>query len=229
MQELDVSTSSAPFSTSGFASIAGSIHPTTSKLTNRYFKSSKYVDYDAGDGLPINLSITYPEPDYLPPQWSAHIHPEGQPYFLKNAAIRVVTEAYVYDGNVLEKVEYWIEVIENLVSQKQTLSDGIELFVQIDGNDCLYYLVDHDSRTEFWLDDLETSEMGFEPVASTTHLTADNQVEGVALEELYWIHVEYFPTHLERLVPRDLEELIGVFSHAWAGTSIPDFPSEIIS
>ncbi|KAG6889130.1 hypothetical protein C0995_003490 [Termitomyces sp. Mi166 len=182
--------SSAPYAKSGFAPIAGSIRHTTSKHSGRYAQGAK--------------------PNYLPPQWSAHIHPEGQPYFFKNATIRVVTEAYVYDPNVMEKIEHWIKVVEDSLPQKQiVLSDDVELFLEIEENDCLYYFIDHHSHTQFWLDTLETNEMGIEPVTSLTHLR-------VALQELYWIHVEYFPTHLESLAPHILEELISVFSHALA-------------
>lgn len=209
MEKLDISTSSALLATSDFASIAGSIYHTTSKQTNRYFKSSKYVDYGALDALSSCLneivqsqSSGYYDycgrvfflqqnivsmvrvflasinevcfrPNYLPPQWAAHNHPEGQLYFSKDATIRVVTEAYVYDGNVMEKVEHWIKVVEDLVPQKQiVLSDDVELFIQIEGNDCFYYFVDHRSRTEFWLDNVDTNEIGLEPVVSTTHLSS---------------------------------------------------------
>ena len=113
----------------------------------------------------------YFRPNYLPPQWSAHIHPEGQLYFFKDAAIRAVTEAYVYDRNVMEMVEYCIKAIENSLAQKQlVLSDNVELFIQIEGDDCYYYFINHHSYTEFWLDPLETSEIGIDPVASPTHL-----------------------------------------------------------
>ncbi|KAG6888385.1 hypothetical protein C0992_008640 [Termitomyces sp. T32_za158] len=210
MEKLDISIAYNPLPASDFASIAGSIHPTTSKHTNRYHKSStgKYVDHDACDGLSelngfehvqsrsaeyyhycrrvffLQQTIViifqvflahetqdHSRPNYLPQKWSAHIHPEGQPYFYKNATIRVVTEAYVCDGSIMEKVEHWIQVVENLVQQKQTvLPDDVELFIQIEDNDCFYYFIDHRSRTEFWLDNLDTNEIGLEPVASPTHL-----------------------------------------------------------
>jgi hypothetical protein len=39
----------------------------------------------------------------------------------------------------------------------------------------------------------------------------------MALEELYWVHVEHFPMHLGGLPSNVIGELISVFSHASAG------------
>lgn len=39
----------------------------------------------------------------------------------------------------------------------------------------------------------------------------------MALEELYWVHVEHFPMHFGGLGSDVLDELTSVFSHAFAG------------
>ncbi|KAG6826706.1 hypothetical protein H0H87_006609 [Tephrocybe sp. NHM501043] len=188
IEKLEDATSS--YAGSGFASRAGDIRYATSKQTERY-----------DEGIS----------PYLPPQWSAHIHPEGQMYFYKDAAIRIVTEANINDPKVLEKVEYWVQVVEKLLPQKGlTPTENVELLIKIDGNDCSHYFIDHQSQTIFWMEPLETDEMGIEPVASPAHLR-------LALQEFYWIHVEFFPVHVKDLAPNVLEELISVFSHALAG------------
>ncbi|KAG6855757.1 hypothetical protein H0H87_011249 [Tephrocybe sp. NHM501043] len=195
---------------SGFASQAGDIRYTTSKQTGRYDEGIRVVPRNITVDAGMFFSFKHPVP-YLPPQWSAHIHPEGQMYFYKDAAIRVVTEANINDPKVLAKVEYWVQVVEKLLPQKGlALTENVELLIQIDGNDCFHYFIDHQSQTIFWMEPLETDEMGIEPVASPAHLR-------LALQEFYWTHVEFFPAHVKDLAPNVLEELIGVFSHALAG------------
>ncbi|KAG6847623.1 hypothetical protein H0H93_006975, partial [Arthromyces matolae] len=113
-------------------------------------------------------------PNYLPPQWSPHINPEGQLYFYKDATIPVVTEAYLYDQKVMERVDYWIKDIEDTLPKKGiVLSDKVELFIEVDDdNDCAFYFIDHHTRTQFWLDNVTTEDMGIDPVVSPSHLSS---------------------------------------------------------
>ncbi|KAF8068882.1 hypothetical protein FPV67DRAFT_1095201 [Lyophyllum atratum] len=188
----------------------GSLRHTTSKHTGRYAGTAKVEPEDMCIEPGMFFSTREPVPSYLPPQWSAHIHPEGQLYFHRNATLHIVTEAYIYHPDIMGKVSYWIKEIEDLLPQKQiVLSEGVELFLEIDGEDCAYYFVDHRSRTEFWLDAIDTDDLELLPAVSPSHLK-------LALHELYWIHVEYFPMHRAGLTASVLEELIGVFSHALA-------------
>ncbi|KAG6811848.1 hypothetical protein H0H92_005581 [Tricholoma furcatifolium] len=184
-----------------FASIAGSLSHTTSKYTGRYDEGMKVEPHNVS----ISAGIFSLVPNYLPPEWSAYTHPEGQLYFVKDASgIRVVTEAYIYDAKVTEKVEYWVKVVnETLLERQIVLSDDVELFIRVIDNDCSFYLVDHRSHSIFWLDTLDADEIGIMPVASTSHLM-------LALQELYWTHVEYFPVHLKTLDVHLLEELISL-------------------
>lgn len=40
----------------------------------------------------------------------------------------------------------------------------------------------------------------------------------IALERLYWVHVEFFPMHIyAQLSPQMVDDLIGVMSHGAAG------------
>ena len=110
-------------------------------------------------------------PTYLPPQWSAYTHPEGQLYFFRHAALRIVTEAYIYHPDIMAKVGDWSRVIEDLIAQKHiVLSDNVELFLQIEDNDCAYYFVDHATRIEFWLEELNTDDLNIPAVVSPSHL-----------------------------------------------------------
>jgi hypothetical protein len=127
----------------------------------------------------------------------------------------------------MANVSIWITTIEELVAQRNiVLSDNVELFLQIDDDDCAYYFIDHVTRTEFWLDALNTDDLNIPPVVSPSHLRQDvscmlmlnaNSEVGLALEELYWVHVEHFPMHLGPLSSNSHAELISVFSHSLAG------------
>jgi hypothetical protein len=113
-------------------------------------------------------------PLYLLSQWSAYTHPEGQLYFYRRSAPRIVTEAYIYNLDIMAKVSSWSRLIEELIAEKNiVLSDDVELFLQIEEDDCAYYLVDHATRTEFWLDELSTDDINIPGVVSTSHLRQD--------------------------------------------------------
>jgi len=150
-----------------------------------------------------------PVPNYLPPRWSTHVHPEGQLYFCKEGPIRIVTEASIHNADILEKVNYWVKEIERLMPDNILRMDAVELFIQIDGNDCYHYLVDHRSCTQFWVETIDSDALGLLPAASPSHMR-------LTLQELYWLHVEYFPMHHTELPGTVLEELIGVFTHGFA-------------
>lgn len=104
---------------------------------------------------------------------------------------------------------------------------GVELFIQLEGSGCAYYFVDHFSRTEFWLDQFDTDEVGLPHVASEEHLSESGTFMDkvarltrfieLALNEHYWSHVEYFPAHFGGLGESTVDELISIFSHATLG------------
>ncbi|KAG6889131.1 hypothetical protein C0995_003491 [Termitomyces sp. Mi166 len=196
-----------------FSNVAGDLKPTTTKAITmgRYYGQTTLVE-------PLNMAIEptlfsniEAMPQYLPPKWIVHVQPEGQRYFFKEADIRIVTMDNVYDSKVLEKIDYWTKkVMDILEKQVFALSDDVELFLQIDGNDCAYYFVNHRTHIEFWLDsDLSTDKLGIDPVVSASHLK-------LALHELYWFHIELFPVHLQSFAPHVLEELLGCYSQGWA-------------
>ena len=114
-------------------------------------------------------------PIYLPPQWSHSVHPEGKIYFHRDTGLRVVTESYLYNPNVAEAICAWVIEIEERASRKGfVFTKHTELFLQLDGNDCNYYFVDHGVQTLFWLDAYDTSELVILPVVSQSHLSKPN-------------------------------------------------------
>lgn len=72
----------------------------------------------------------------------------------------------------MAKVNFWSKSIEDILAQRSaTVSDDLELFIQIEGDDCAYYFVDHSTRTEFWLEAFSTEDLNMFPVVSPSHLS----------------------------------------------------------
>ncbi|KAJ7816336.1 hypothetical protein B0H13DRAFT_2460276 [Mycena leptocephala] len=131
----------------------GILRPTTSNDTGRYERTGLAEPFNMQISSGLFIRSRLPEPTYLPLHWSAHIHPKGQLYFCREGSLRVVTEAYLYRPETLEKVTHWIQKIEDIVANKNfPISDQLELFIKIEDEDCAYYLVDHAARAQSWLE-----------------------------------------------------------------------------
>ncbi len=123
-------------------------------------------------GVYGDLTSAFYRPTYLPPHWTSHVHPEGQLYFRRDAPFAVVTEAYLYHAENMVKVALWTKKIESLLDEKNiSVTGNMELFMKIEDDDCAYYFIDHATRTEFWLDAIETDALGLPDVASPSHLS----------------------------------------------------------
>ncbi|KAF9078746.1 hypothetical protein BDP27DRAFT_1441137 [Rhodocollybia butyracea] len=147
-------------------------------------------------------------PHYLPLQWTAYTHPEGQLYFHRNSELQITTEAYLYSPEILVKVLYWAKTIEAMLEEKNIpISNALELYLMIEDTGCAYYFVDHASQSQFWLEQVQSDELGIPDVDSPSHLN-------IYLQHLYWCHIEHFPMHLGGLSIKCVDELLSVFTHA---------------
>ncbi|KAJ7081734.1 hypothetical protein C8R44DRAFT_894962 [Mycena epipterygia] len=63
--------------------VTGSLRPTTSYYTGRYDNSKLVEPFSVEISPGLFTTSQDPEPEYLPPLWSAHVHPEGQLYFCR--------------------------------------------------------------------------------------------------------------------------------------------------
>jgi len=202
------------------------LRPTTPAQSGRYFGTGKN---QLSHKLISPGSYSYAralEPPYLAADWSVCTQPEGQRYFF-NCKSRVVTETNIYIEKANKRVSYWIKTLEDLVQSRGIeLLVSVEVFLHVEANadefdgDCWYYLVDHASRSVFWLEELSTEDLGIPETASSSQLRW-------ALEEQYWNHVEYFPMHLSGIPISVARELVSVFVHARADhltSSVGTFP-----
>jgi hypothetical protein len=64
-----------------------------------------------------------------------------------------------------------IDVFETKLTRfKSAMSDSVEIFLELEDKEtCLYYLVDHALRVQFWLEDVYTGDLGMRPSASDEH------------------------------------------------------------
>jgi hypothetical protein len=143
----------------------------------------------------------------LPPQWSPYTHPEGQLYFHRDSALKITTDAYLYSPEILNKVLLWAKEIEAIFEEKSIpFSDSIELYILIEEAGCAYYLIDHASKSQFWLESLQNDQLGIPDVDSPSHLN-------LYLEYLYWVHIEHFPMHFGGFPVEVVDSLLYVFTH----------------
>jgi hypothetical protein len=111
---------------------------------------------------------------YLPPDWEAFTHPEGQTYFYRSVGLQIVTEACMYRPEIMDKISTWASSIEDALRIKGiTLSATTELFLEpYEGlESCGYYFVDHATRSEFWIDRVSTEVLDLQRVVSISHLS----------------------------------------------------------
>lgn len=138
----------------------------------------------------------------LPQHWFAHVHPNWQLYFCRQGVPRVVTEAYLYRPEIMDRVTLWVEKIEAmLVDRNLPMNEQMELFVKIEGEDCAYYFVDHATRTQFWLEELNTFDLGLPPVVSPTQLSQQHFIMALAFCS------SYSRRHLRRTIPEPRQAL----------------------
>lgn len=159
-------------------------------------------------GLHSNL---LPEkPQYIPSGWQEHFNPEGARYFV-NRSRHVVTDSAITEEDVYEALQGALREFDAAVALlEKPLPQDCELFIQLEGEDDLdcckwnYYLVDHSTRTEFWLHQTDTYAMVLGRITTESHLK-------LVLQKHYWTHVDYYPHTEISLQLR--QELVNILRH----------------
>ncbi|KAF8273489.1 hypothetical protein EI94DRAFT_1716017 [Lactarius quietus] len=164
-------------------------------------------------------------PSYQSQGWTISAHPEGKRYahIKSQAGITLVTEAHITEPGVSDQLNSWLTVIYDTIAEEHVpVSETSHLFLEIhqESGTCNYYFAQHDLRTIFWLDQLDTISVGLPSSFSSNHLQ-------YALQENYWIHVELFPETASQYSLTALNELQVIFLHARADaltSETPTFP-----
>lgn len=68
----------------------------------------------------------------------------------------------------------WMLCVEKMAEAQQLpITVSTEIMLQLDQSDenaCGYYIIDHDTGSMFWLDEVSTEELDILPAVSLTHL-----------------------------------------------------------
>lgn len=88
------------------------------------------------------------------------MHAEGQPYFqnTENRRFCFLTEANLYDNDVLMEVNSFMEEVERVAIRYPELSSKIEVVLQPTDELWLYYMVDLEYRHVFWMHNVTLDE-----------------------------------------------------------------------
>ncbi|TCD60226.1 hypothetical protein EIP91_010534 [Steccherinum ochraceum] len=183
------------------------LYPSLASATGRYDKEDRVVPRHQIISMGLFGIGDSPNPRYLPHLWNEHVHPEGNVYFVRNSVPKIVTELNVYNESVRDMVTTWLDQNEDSLTS-HNFSPSVELVLGSSDNydSVWYYLVDHARRAHFWFEDVSTEQLGLRATVSEAHLRH-------VLEEEYWKHVEYFPSHeLIGFDPR-VDDLFDVLLH----------------
>lgn len=96
-----------------------------------------------------------------------------RPYF-HNAILRIVTELYILEAQILQRVEYWGRVVSSLVQDLKIDYDIVLHVIEIKSDDmgsCGYYLSDYMEQHVLWLRDMSTKTLQLLAVRNPTHLS----------------------------------------------------------
>ena len=110
--------------------------------------------------------------------WKSYTQPEGQLYFVsRNRQARFVTEEYMYDNDVREEVEAFVDALEGalLLVDSQGRWRDMDVLIEIWPDSWAYYIVDHKTRCIIWLEPQDVSWMaeqvwGIETIAHLSKL-----------------------------------------------------------
>ncbi|KIO30642.1 hypothetical protein M407DRAFT_20357 [Tulasnella calospora MUT 4182] len=153
----------------------------------------------------------------IPRDWVQYLHPEGNVYYHHPEA-GIVSDTDPRRIGVSAVLNNALEKIRSRLPQDTKLND-FEVYLNITDASRLgsdggveYYLVDYNSRSISWVDDLDilTGPIGsgsvVEPFESTRHLHS-------SLEPEFWTHVEFHPCHQPTYDLKGERELTAALRH----------------
>lgn len=111
----------------------------------------------------------------MPPLWIEHVNPEGSRYFVNNSGtFAIVTDTPIRSQELWLKLFQGIQSVHALIENaKLCLQPTSELYIRVCGNNSVYdyYFVDHETQTEFWLEDVNAEALDLPEYTSNDHLS----------------------------------------------------------
>ena len=150
------------------------------------------------------------------------------------------------EGKRLEGIERLGEGIGKMLEAiSVNVSHSHELYLEYDEVEGSwgYYIIDHSKRSIFWAEPVSTEDISVAATFSLEHLrehfiliTAPLSfrlfndlflTSGHGLEEMYWLHVEFYPSHPGIPTGGMVDDILRTLTHAQGGTCVRDnFVSE---
>ncbi|KIO23728.1 hypothetical protein M407DRAFT_77759, partial [Tulasnella calospora MUT 4182] len=139
------------------------------------------------------------------PGFKQFVHPEGDLYY-NDASRRIITASDPALSTWSQAIDTAYRQIIRQIGGTLPLSSELWLSLQQTGSlEVAYYLVDHDKRVIYWLEEADARNLGLGPFESDVDLRT-------ALTSEYWVHVDYCPGHKDLDVKAE-EELMAALRH----------------
>ncbi|KZT69934.1 hypothetical protein DAEQUDRAFT_232046 [Daedalea quercina L-15889] len=192
--------------------------------THRYDRTNDLEEEDFAYTIsPMKMSYAIGD---LPQGWEARPHPEGCLYFF-NPARRIYTEAWIYDGEILEEIEDFAQRLQEIIRENNfDVPADADLVLELEdipghapptldivsGEPSVhywtYYYVNHASRVLFWLQEYDIAD----DIEKVRCIQSDTHIK-YGIESFYWKHFEYFPAG-HTLTPELTKEVLSILAHA---------------
>ncbi|CAK5278334.1 unnamed protein product [Mycena citricolor] len=183
------------------------IVPMTPESVKRYERGLKIPRTESQFIIPpLTMS---PPVDALPEGWTRYVHPEGAQYF-HHAEKRVYTDLNVFEQSKLEDIQRYLDTIVDAMRILDVeLIDGMDLVLDDyvfkgDSEGCQYYVVNHEERSVFWLEEVDSTEI-FDIGAKVDGMSSSSILR-LELEAQYWRHCELYP-HAMKTTTEIVDEL----------------------
>ncbi|KAI0293526.1 hypothetical protein BC826DRAFT_1185996 [Russula brevipes] len=211
----------------GSSKSSGSTQPRPANCVRRPMHSEQVSRYSKKGDVPekecrfrlspmdVNLPHSYTYNQGLG-DWVPFTHPLGALYFY-HRSWRIFTDVYMYDPNLRAEIHKFSRLLNEEVLNLDPNGppfptndyDLVLELVEMKDKEVvwLYYFVDHNKKTLFWLEHYDMSSLLYE----IPGVTEPGHVKH-RLESLYWAHWSLYPVGYEgRKFPRDApKELLGV-------------------
>ncbi|KAG7091400.1 hypothetical protein E1B28_010437 [Marasmius oreades] len=184
----------AGFRNKTLSEMCDDFHPMAPEIYYRYYKED-YIEplVTTYELAPMTMRF---QTRCLPPGWKEFIHHEGARYFLYESK-RIYTDADIYNPSVQQHARRLINEFDKYTRIRNivlTPNMNVVFDMFYDSEDgtcpCRYYIVDHTTRSVFWLDKFDADQLQvWEEVKGVTELTHIRH----AIESQYWYHCHLFP------------------------------------
>ncbi|KAG7091401.1 hypothetical protein E1B28_010438 [Marasmius oreades] len=184
----------AGFRNKTLSEMCDDFHPMAPEIYYRYYKED-YIEplVTTYELAPMTMRF---QTRRLPHGWKEFLHHEGARYFLYESK-RIYTDADIYNPSVQQHARRLINEFDEYTRLRNivlTPNMNVVFDMFYDSEDdtcpCRYYIVDHTTRSVFWLDKFDADQLQvWEEVKGVTELTHIRH----AIESQYWYHCHLFP------------------------------------